>query len=107
MREVPLTPLLHVLVCTNTREPDAPLGSGCGEAGERVYDAFKREVDRTGAHRTHWIARTRCLGVCPKRGATVIVHATWIVGALVLADVEPADVPSVLIAAEERTTRGT
>ena len=103
MREVPLRPSLHVLVCTNRREPGDPLGPGCGDAGERVYDAFKGEVDRTGAHRTHWVARTRCLGVCPKRGATVIVHP----GAHVLADVEPADVSSVLIAAEERTTRGT
>ncbi len=101
MREVPLRPSVHVLVCTNLRASDAALGPGCGDSGERVYDAFKREVDRRGAHRAIWIARTRCLGVCPKHGATVIVHP----GADVLAEVEPADAPSVLLAALDRTTK--
>ena len=101
MREVPLRPIVHVLVCTNARESGAALGPGCGDSGENVYNAFKREVDRRAAHRTIWIARARCLGVCPKHGATVIVHP----GAKVLADVEPANAVEVLLAAVGRTTR--
>lgn len=102
MREVSLRPRLHVLVCANVRDPDAPLGPGCGEHGESVYDAFKREVDHRSAHQSIWVARTRCLGVCPKRGATVIVHP----GAVVMSEVEPEDVSAVLLAAEERYRRG-
>ncbi len=101
MKRLQLQPQVHVLVCTNQREADSPLGPGCGDAGEHVYDAFKLEVARRGTVTTTWVARTRCLGVCPKHGATVICHP----GAEVLADVEPEDAPAILLAAEERAKR--
>jgi hypothetical protein len=69
MREVS-SPRLHVFVCANRRE-GSPLGPGCGERGDELYDALKREVARRFAVGTTWITKTHCLGICPKSGATV------------------------------------
>jgi predicted metal-binding protein len=76
MRPAPFEPKLHVLVCTNRREPGSPLGEGCGSRGDALYAAFKAEVDRRRGHASLWITRTHCLGVCPRTGATVAVHAS-------------------------------
>ena len=67
----PFGPVVQVFVCTNRREPSSPLGPGCGDAGQRVYDALKREVSRRGLVVSTWITATRCLGVCPSAGCAV------------------------------------
>ena len=69
MRDAPY-PQLHLFVCAHRRE-GSPLGPGCGERGDELYDALKREVAQRGAHATTWITKTHCLGICPKQGATV------------------------------------
>lgn len=69
MRDAP-APRLHLFVCANRRE-GSPLGPGCGDRGEAVYAALKREVSSRGAVATTWITKTHCLGICPARGATV------------------------------------
>jgi predicted metal-binding protein len=74
MRDVPLLPQVHFFVCANRRDPGSPLGPGCGDAGDAVYDAMKEEVARRAAYRAVWVTKTYCLGVCPKRGCTVAVH---------------------------------
>lgn len=67
-----LAPLrLHVFVCANRREPENALGSGCGDRGEALYQALKVEVLKRGLIRETWIAKTHCLGICPKEGATI------------------------------------
>jgi (2Fe-2S) ferredoxin len=79
-----------LFVCANRRAPDAPLGPGCGDAGDEVFARLKDEVARRGAYRDVWVTRTHCLGVCPKRGATVAVYpaqAIW-------SEVEPVDAPA-------------
>jgi hypothetical protein len=98
MRPASLEPRLHVLVCTNRRDAGSPLGDGCAKRGEAVYAALKAEVDRRRAHTTVWITRTYCLGICPKNGATVAVHAaTPRVGEpRVFLEVEPNDVEALL-----------
>ena len=61
-------------MCGNTRPEDSPLGRGCGLVGEHVYVALKLKVTRASAHRDVWVTKTNCLGICPKRGATVAVY---------------------------------
>ncbi len=70
MRDAPQSPRLHLFVCTNRRQ-GSPLGPGCADRGDVVYDALKREVARSGATNHTWITKTHCLGICPKSGATV------------------------------------
>lgn len=95
MRDVP-APRLHLLVCTHRRE-GSPLGPGCGERGDAVYDALKREVAARGQIATTWITKTACLGVCPERGATV---ARWPAAGApsspIVTEVVPSDVPQLL-----------
>ena len=74
MLEKGLAPQLHLFVCANHRDADSPLGPGCGDEGERVFAIMKAEVARRGAYRAIWVTKTHCLGVCPKRGATVAVY---------------------------------
>lgn len=88
MQLAPIAPGLHLLVCTNHREPSSPLGTGCAERGERVYDALKGEVGRRGLAASAWITRTACLGVCPKVGCTVVRHP----GGAVFTQVDLGDV---------------
>lgn len=71
-----LSPRLHLFVCAN-RRVDAGLGPGCGERGDAVYTALKREVGARGRVREVWVTKTHCLGICPPRGATV---ARWPAG---------------------------
>ena len=66
-------PHRHLFVCTNRRE-GSPLGPGCGERGDKVYDALKAEVARRGEISRTWITRTHCLGMCPSEGTTVACY---------------------------------
>lgn len=86
-----LAPAVHFFVCANRREEGSPLGAGCGDAGQRVYAALKEEVAKRGAYRSIWVTETRCLGICPKRGATVAVYPRQ----AILAEVEASDVPAI------------
>jgi hypothetical protein len=63
-------PRVHLFVCANAR-PGSPLGEGCADRGEKLYAALKEEVAARGRVADVWITKTFCLGVCPKRGATV------------------------------------
>lgn len=85
-------PLLHLFVCANRRE-DSPLGPGCGERGDALYDALKAEVAARGEHTATWVTKTHCLGLCPKRGATVARYPS---SEPILSDVEVADVRALL-----------
>ena len=38
-----------------------------------ALDSNNVDVFRRGAHQSVWVTRTQCLGICPKRGATVAV----------------------------------
>jgi len=60
-----------LFVCTNRRAPTDPLGAGCGQRGESVYEALRDAIGRRGAWRDVWLTKTHCLGVCPKSGCTV------------------------------------
>ena len=86
------SPLLHLFVCANRRE-GSPLGPGCGERGDALYDALKAEVAARGQHVTTWVTKTHCLGICPKRGATV---ARYPGSEPILSDVEVSDVAALL-----------
>lgn len=82
----------HVFVCVNRRSPNDPLGSGCAERGEAVYEVLRGELSARGERADVWIARTYCLGLCPKRGAAAAVHP----GKVLLTEVMPEDVPELL-----------
>jgi hypothetical protein len=85
-----------LFVCANHREGaiPSPLGPGCGDHGEAAYDALKREVAARGLVRDVWVTKTHCLGICPKRGATV---ARYGAGApLVAEEATPADAAALL-----------
>jgi (2Fe-2S) ferredoxin len=81
-----------VFVCANRRDPSSPLGPGCAERGDAVYDAFKDEVGARKAHAAIWITKTHCLGICPKRGATVALYPAG----RILTEVEAGDAASLL-----------
>lgn len=90
-----LLPSVHFFVCVNRREADAPLGAGCGDRGDAVYQLLKGEVARRGAHRTVWVTQTRCLGSCPKTGTTVAVYPPQ----ALYVEVEPGDAAGLFAAA--------
>jgi predicted metal-binding protein len=71
MQPIRLVPEHHLFVCANRREAGSPLGPGCSDAGDALYDRLKEEVPRRGLVRSLWITKTHCLGICPKDGATV------------------------------------
>ena len=98
MQPAALRPKLHVFVCGNRRGADSPLGTGCAERGDGVYDSLKDEVARRGRVVDTWITRTHCLGVCPRRGATVAVYGEAIHA--IYTEVEPGDVAPLLDASE-------
>ena len=92
MRDAGIRPTLHLFVCANQRPPGSALGEGCGARGEALYEALKREVAARGAHASVWITKTYCLGICPKRGATVASYPSG----RVLAEAEPGDAARLL-----------
>ncbi len=85
-------PRLHLFVCANRRE-DSPLGPGCAERGDAVYDALKGEVAARRCFAEIWVTKTHCLGICPKRGATV---ARYPGRNPIVSDVEVSDVAALL-----------
>jgi len=101
MRSAPIVPAVHLFVCVNRRDASSPLGTGCGAAGDAVYEAMKREVAARGAFRAVWVTRAQCLGVCPKRGCTVAVYPRQ----RIVADVEEADVPELFASATTELAR--
>lgn len=96
MRVAP-SPRLHLFVCANRRE-GSPLGPGCADRGEALYDALKAEVASRRAYGEIWVTKTHCLGICPKRGATV---ARYPGPDPILSDVELGDVPALLTPVEQ------
>lgn len=101
MREA-ISPRVHLFVCANRRE-GSPLGPGCAERGDALYDLLKRAVAASGKVADVWVTKTHCLGICPKRGATVarapgFADTPSADGRLrsVMTEVEPADVPTLL-----------
>ena len=65
---------VHLFVCVNERNPDDPLGPGCGARGAALYAQLKDEVARRGEIQSVWVTRTYCLGVCPSEGCTVAAY---------------------------------
>src|SRR5688572_383878 len=96
-----LLPKRHIFVCANRREADSPLGSGCAERGDVLFDEFKNEVLAHGLHRDVWITKTHCLGICPKKGATVAIYGfscpVSSPGGRIVQEVEPCDVAGLLM----------
>lgn len=90
MRVALLRPVAHVHVCTHARGPSDPLGPGCGGRGEAVFAALGEERARRRLVRDVWLARSSCLGQCPRVGCTVAI------GPLHLVEVEPGDAGAVL-----------
>ena len=82
----------QIFVCTNRRDARDPLGAGCGARGEAVYDATRAAIGSRGAWSDVWLARTGCLGVCPKKGCTVALAPS---GGCV-EEVEPDDAEALL-----------
>ena len=74
MRPSSLLPRVHFFVCANRREPDSPLGPGCGASGEELVSTLKRLAMQSGQAQSVWVTETRCLGVCPAKGATVAIY---------------------------------
>jgi (2Fe-2S) ferredoxin len=50
---------------------------------------LKEEVASRRAFQTVWVTQTQCLGVCPRRGATVAIYPRQ----ALLTEVAVADVP--------------
>jgi hypothetical protein len=65
----------QVLICVNERAESDVLGPGCGARGERLVTLLRNRVAQTSAYAQVWITRTHCQGLCPKRGASVVVGA--------------------------------
>jgi hypothetical protein len=80
----------QVLVCVNQRPETDVLGPGCGERGERLVALLRNRVAQTGAYAQVWVTRTHCQGLCPKRGASVVISALL----QPLVEVEDADLES-------------
>jgi (2Fe-2S) ferredoxin len=90
------SPELHLFVCANRRE-GSPLGPGCGDYGDEVYDALKREVAARGEIGRVWITKTHCLGICPRQGATVARYR----GGEIITEVRAGDATALLQPAED------
>ena len=41
---------------------------------KRFFARLKEEVARRGAYRAIWVTETKCLGLCPRKGAAVAVY---------------------------------
>jgi (2Fe-2S) ferredoxin len=74
MRDAPVLPRLHFFVCANRRSGDSPLGSGCADRGDGIFDTLKDEVARRSLFVTVWVTKTHCLGLCPREGATIALY---------------------------------
>jgi hypothetical protein len=63
----------QILVCVNQRPETNVLGPGCGARGERLVSLLLHRVAQTQSYAQFWVSRTHCQGLCPKRGASVVV----------------------------------
>lgn len=91
MKDSPFVPARgQIFVCVNRRDATDPLGGGCGERGEAVYDALRAELARRGLRSSVWLTKTYCLGVCPRQGSCVAL------GRRLFTEVTPDDVPGLL-----------
>jgi (2Fe-2S) ferredoxin len=88
----PVKRRVQLFVCTNARPMTDPLGGGCAARGEEVHRALQDAIARRRAWQHVWLAKSSCLGVCPKVGCTIAVTPT---GAL-LDEVEADDADAVL-----------
>jgi (2Fe-2S) ferredoxin len=87
MKRSSLVPRAQLFVCVNRRAEGDPLGEGCAARGDAAYAALKREVASRGLVRDVWVARSHCVGHCPRRGCTVAVSP----GGRYFVEVEPGD----------------
>jgi hypothetical protein len=107
------SPQLHLFVCANRRDAGSPLGPGCGERGDAVYDALKATVAERRLVAQLWVTKTHCLGICPKRGATVARYSSRRLGQTcpssdpIRAEVMPADAIAMLDEAVTTSTTPT
>lgn len=74
MKTAALSPRRHLFVCVNQRPSGDPLGEGCGARGLALYDALKTRVAHERAYAQVWVTKTHCLGLCPRRGATLACY---------------------------------
>ena len=83
--------LRHVFVCQNERPPDDPRGSFLARGGDKVREAFAKELKARNLARVIRANKAGCLDAC-ERGVCVVVYpeAVWY-GA-----VTPADVPEIV-----------
>jgi (2Fe-2S) ferredoxin len=100
MRPSEFAPVVHLLVCTNHRAADSPLGTGCAASGEALYDALKKEVAARRDFTRVWVTRTACMGICPKRGAACARYPE----AAIFTEVEASDAKAIYdgVHAEEK-----
>ncbi|MCS6899314.1 MAG: (2Fe-2S) ferredoxin domain-containing protein [Myxococcales bacterium] len=93
MQTPPRRPANHLLlICTNRRPLDNPLGPGCASRGDELHAVLQRMVLQHGLSSQVWLARTSCLGLCPRSGAAVALAA----GGTLLTEVTPSDALSLL-----------
>jgi hypothetical protein len=78
------------------RREGSPLGPGCSDHGDALYDALKREVAERGLVSEAWVTKTHCLGICPKRGATVARYPARSGHGAIETEVAPEDAASLL-----------
>ncbi len=81
----------HVFICTQDRPPGDPRGCCMGHGGERIAQAFRREIERRELGHQVALTTTVCMGVCGG-GANVLVYPD----AVVYAGVREADVPEIV-----------
>ena len=97
MRDAEIAPEAHLFVCANRRPQDSPLGPGCGDAGDALFDALKAEVAARREYGRVWITKTMCLGVCPKHGATVARYPEQ----RILSEALASDAPAIYASLDE------
>lgn len=90
-----IRPRLHLFVCANRRRA-SPLGPGCSERGDALYEELKRTVAREGTVGETWITKTHCLGICPERGATIARYPARVGHGPIETEVVADDVPALL-----------
>lgn len=92
-----LAPRVHLFVCANRRDESSPLGTGCADAGDALFDALKREVAARRSYSRVWVTKTACMGICPKAGATCIRYPAQ----AIYTEAEASDAPRIYAEAEE------
>lgn len=81
-------PVVHILVCTNERPPEAAKPSCGPRGGLALYHQFKDRAKELGLRDQVMVTRTGCLKHC-SRGITVVVQPLdcWYAG-VTLEDVD-------------------